>query len=62
MHSFDGHNDVLLRLWRQGNDGVAAFLKGDGKGQLDLPRAREGGMVGGALCHLRSFRAQVSSQ
>jgi putative ABC transport system substrate-binding protein len=26
MHSFDGHNDVLLRLWRQGNDGVAAFL------------------------------------
>ena len=46
MHSFDGHNDVLLRLWRQGNDGVAAFLEGDGKGQLDLPRAREGGMVG----------------
>ncbi len=47
MHSFDGHNDVLLRLWRQGNDGVAAFLEGDGKGQIDLPRAREGGMVGG---------------
>ena len=47
MHSFDGHNDVLLRLWRQGNDGVRAFLEGDGKGQLDLPRAREGGMVGG---------------
>src|SRR6476659_8463205 len=47
MHSFDGHNDVLLRLWRQGNDGVAAFLEGDGKGHLDLPRAREGGMVGG---------------
>src|SRR6185312_7134379 len=47
MHSFDGHNDVLLRLWRQGNDGVAAFLVGDGKGHLDLPRAREGGMVGG---------------
>jgi membrane dipeptidase len=47
MHSFDGHNDVLCRLWRQGNDGVAAFLEGDGKGQLDLPRARAGGMVGG---------------
>jgi len=30
MHSFEGHNDVLLRLWRQGNDGVAAFLEGDG--------------------------------
>jgi membrane dipeptidase len=47
MHTFDGHNDALCRLWRQGNDGVAAFLEGDGKGQLDLPRAREGGMVGG---------------
>src|SRR5215468_10150958 len=47
MHSFDGHNDVLLRLWHQGNDGVATFLEGDGKGQLDLLRAREGGMVGG---------------
>lgn len=47
MHSFDGHNDVLLRLWRQGNDGVTAFLEGDTKGQLDLPRAREGGMAGG---------------
>ena len=47
MHSFDGHNDVLLRLWRQGSGGVAAFLGGDAKGQLDLPRAQEGGMVGG---------------
>ena len=47
MHSFDGHNDVLLRLWRQKGDGVAAFLQGETKGQLDLPRARHGGMVGG---------------
>ena len=47
MHSFDGHNDVLLRLWRQGPGGVEAFLDGDTKGQLDLPRAQEGGMVGG---------------
>ncbi|MFM9938865.1 MAG: dipeptidase [Hyphomicrobiaceae bacterium] len=47
MHSFDGHNDVLLRLWRQDNDGVTAFLEGGPKGQLDLPRATEGGMVGG---------------
>ncbi|MFM9938929.1 MAG: dipeptidase [Hyphomicrobiaceae bacterium] len=46
MHSFDGHNDVLLRLWRQGS-GVDAFLNGDTKGQLDLPRAQQGGMVGG---------------
>ncbi len=47
MHSFDGHNDVLLRLWRQGNDGAAAFLSGETRGQLDLPRAETGGMVGG---------------
>lgn len=47
MHSFDGHNDALLRLWRQDNDGVAAFLEGEDRGQLDLPRAQAGGMVGG---------------
>ncbi|MEZ5844933.1 MAG: dipeptidase [Hyphomicrobiaceae bacterium] len=50
---FDGHNDVLLRLATSGfADPVAAFLDGsqrDGRprGQLDLPRARAGGLVGG---------------
>lgn len=47
MHSFDGHNDALLRLWRQGGDGAGAFLAGQAKGQLDLPRAKQGGMAGG---------------
>ena len=47
MHSFDGHNDALLRLWRRGDDAVAAFLDGEVKGQLDLPRAQQGGMAGG---------------
>lgn len=47
MHSFDGHNDVLLRLWKQGGDGVSAYLEGQERGQLDLPRARTGQMVGG---------------
>ncbi|SHE86365.1 membrane dipeptidase [Kaistia soli DSM 19436] len=43
---FDGHNDVLLRLVRR--EGAArAFLDGTEDGQLDLPRARAGGMVGG---------------
>ena len=38
---FDGHNDVLLRLWRhEGADPVRAFLDGGRKGQLDLPTAR----------------------
>src|ERR1700688_1197307 len=45
---FDGHNDVLLRLYRRGGTDVSrAFLEGDAKGQLDLPMARQGGFVGG---------------
>jgi membrane dipeptidase len=45
---FDGHNDVLLRLYRRGGtDTPRAFLEGEGKGHLDLPMAREGGFAGG---------------
>jgi membrane dipeptidase len=45
---FDGHNDVLLRLHRRdGGDPVAAFLDGEDKGHLDLPKARAGGFAGG---------------
>ena len=45
---FDGHNDVLLRLHRRaGADAVAAFLQGEDKSQLDLPKARKGGFAGG---------------
>ncbi len=45
---FDGHNDVLLRLWQQTEgDPVADFLKGDGIGHLDMPRMKKGGFAGG---------------
>jgi membrane dipeptidase len=45
---FDGHNDALLRLHRRaGADVAAAFLRGDDKGQLDLPKAYQGGFAGG---------------
>jgi membrane dipeptidase len=44
---FDGHNDVLLRLWRQGDLTGRRFLDGDGEGHVDLPRARAGGLAGG---------------
>src|SRR6185369_5504507 len=45
---FDGHNDVLLRLFkRKGADAPRAFLDGEGKGQLDLPMAVQGGFAGG---------------
>ena len=45
---FDGHNDALLRLYRRGGaDGPRAFLDGEAKGHLDLPKALEGGFAGG---------------
>jgi membrane dipeptidase len=49
---FDGHNDVLLRLWRrrkEGADPVADMTAGVTAGHIDLPRARAGGLIGG-LC------------
>ncbi|MGU3399180.1 dipeptidase [Brucellaceae bacterium D45D] len=47
---FDGHNDVLLRLWSAGGpDPVKRFLEGEDIGHIDLPRARAGGLQGG-LC------------
>ena len=45
---FDGHNDVLLRLHRRGGAKTAgAFLDGEAKGHLDLPKARQEGFAGG---------------
>lgn len=49
---FDGHNDVLLRLWhncKKGGDPVAEFVDGTAQGHIDVPRARAGGLAGG-LC------------
>src|SRR5882757_9510474 len=44
---FDGHNDILFRLYKRGADAPRAFLDGEAKGQLDLPKARQGGFAGG---------------
>ncbi|XUY26409.1 dipeptidase [Agrobacterium sp. rho-8.1] len=47
---FDGHNDVLLRLWRNaksGSDPVAEFVQGTVEGHIDAPRAKAGGLAGG---------------
>jgi membrane dipeptidase len=57
---FDGHNDVLSRLWRhatKGTDPVVEFVEGPEaagyngakRGHIDMTRARHGGLVGG-LC------------
>ncbi len=40
---FDGHNDVLLRLYNE----RLSFFTQDTAGHLDLPRARQGGFAGG---------------
>jgi membrane dipeptidase len=39
----DGHNDALLSSWRTGRD----LLARSDEGQLDVPRAREGGLAAG---------------
>lgn len=45
---FDGHNDVLLRLWLKKNKTAARdFVDGDGLGHIDLPRLKVGGVAGG---------------
>lgn len=45
---FDGHNDVLTRLWKKSpQQAHQLFLDGDGEGHIDLPRMRQGGMGGG---------------
>ncbi|MGE4247522.1 MAG: dipeptidase [Parvibaculaceae bacterium] len=45
---FDGHNDVLLRLFRKPEaDCERLFLEGEDDGHLDLPRALKGGFAGG---------------
>lgn len=45
---FDGHNDLLLRLWlHDGADPAAVFLNGSLPSHLDLKRCRVGGFAGG---------------
>ena len=46
MAVFDGHNDALGRLHEEGDD-PARFLTGLPDRQIDVPRARAGGLVGG---------------
>ena len=45
---FDGHNDVLLRLYKSASrDVVSDFLNGEDAGHIDLKKARDGSFVGG---------------
>jgi len=44
---FDGHNDILLRMFNAPQNREAIWLSGEGKGHLDLPRMAAGGFAGG---------------
>ncbi|MCU0899777.1 MAG: dipeptidase [Cypionkella sp.] len=44
---FDGHNDLLLRLFSAPERRDEIWLRGDGKGHLDLPRMQAAGFGGG---------------
>jgi membrane dipeptidase len=45
---FDGHNDILLKLYLSGEPAPEKlFLEGNAKTHIDLPRARAGGFAGG---------------
>lgn len=44
---FDGHNDVLLKLYKAGGLGAAETFVTGREGHIDLPRARQGGFGGG---------------
>lgn len=44
---FDGHNDFLQRVVKAGQNGVKLWLEGDGTGDIDLPRMKKGGVMGG---------------
>lgn len=45
---FDGHNDVLLRLYKSASsDVVSDFLNGEDAGHIDLKKAKAGALVGG---------------
>ena len=44
---FDGHNDILLRLWNAPGRRHDIWLQGEGRGHLDLPRMQAGGFAGG---------------
>jgi len=45
---FDGHNDVLMRLFNKHvRNAERLFIEGEDVGQLDLPRAQMGGFCGG---------------
>ena len=54
---FDGHNDILLRLWLAGDNSGQRFINGNAETHIDWPRAQAGGLAGG-FCHVHAFPRQ----
>jgi membrane dipeptidase len=44
---FDGHNDTLIHLYLPDRGGGRSFFQRGESGHIDLPRAHEGGLIGG---------------
>ena len=44
---FDGHNDTLLQLYAPDEGEERSFFERSEQGHIDLPRAKEGGLIGG---------------
>lgn len=44
---FDGHNDMLVRLWSEDDTQGTAFLDSDGSGHIDHARMRAANFIGG---------------
>jgi len=58
---FDGHNDILLKLYRnRQDDPVNAFIQGRDSFHLDLPKARAGGLFGGLFALYSPSRDNIS--
>ena len=59
---FDGHNDVLLRLYKsKSSDAVSDFLAGEEAGHIDLKKARAGAFVGGLFAMYSPSTANFGS-
>jgi membrane dipeptidase len=59
---FDGHNDLLLRLWRgqqAGRDPLKEFARANGTAHIDLQKAGAGGLAGG-FCAIYAPSGDVS--
>ena len=46
---FDGHNDILSKIWSTKNSSANCFIDGFDEAEIDLPKAKSGGLRGG-LC------------